>query len=203
MKVSNRNIDIGDDKVHTKLHRRPVSLLVNQGANDTHDISQSDVNSDKKNIGEMKIDCMNDRQNEYRYEQAEYDIPAISTADESDVDAIDVKRIIIVSADDNNNRNHNHDNATANPCGYQDCKKIHRNDNELTANRIAFKQSKHDASIHVHRFGYAALVCSIAWTACSAMGANCGIINQSTGVASAATATVIAVYQIAHKVRNR
>lgn len=198
MKVSNnRNIDIGNEKVNVKLHRRPVSLLVKQGANDTHDTRQRSTINDTKNDN-----CTNNDINDVLHDEPiEYDVPDNNDND-TNVDAVDVPRIVIVSTRGQTNKDSRKANIATKTGSHENSDKINRNDN-AAAYCDNLKITKHAAAVHAHRFGCAAFACSIAWTACSAMGANYGIINQSTGIASAATATAIAIYQITRKVRNR
>lgn len=62
---------------------------------------------------------------------------------------------------------------------------------------------RHSASAHMRRFGYAAFTCCVAWMACSAMGADFGIINQSSGIMASAFAVAIVGSRIVTKISKR
>lgn len=63
--------------------------------------------------------------------------------------------------------------------------------------------ARHSASAHMRRFGYAAFTCCIVWMACSAMGADFGIVNQSSGIMASAFAVAIVGSHIVTKISKR
>lgn len=56
---------------------------------------------------------------------------------------------------------------------------------------------------HARRMGYAVFACCAAWTACSAMGADFGIVNGATGQGAATLAAFIIAAAIAKKTVGR
>lgn len=65
------------------------------------------------------------------------------------------------------------------------------------------KDARCGAARHVRRAGYAMFACCAAWTACSAMGADFGIVNGATGQGAATLATFIVAAAIAKKTVGR
>lgn len=61
------------------------------------------------------------------------------------------------------------------------------------------KDARRGAARHARRAGYAMFACCAAWTACSAMGADFGIVNGTTGQGAATLATFIIAAAIAKK----
>lgn len=61
------------------------------------------------------------------------------------------------------------------------------------------KDARRGAARHARRTGYAVFACCAAWTACSAMGADFGIVNGATGQGAAALAAFIIAAAIAKK----
>ena len=61
------------------------------------------------------------------------------------------------------------------------------------------KAARRGAARHARRAGYAVFACCAAWTACSAMGADFGIVNGATGQGAAALAAFIIAAAIAKK----
>lgn len=65
------------------------------------------------------------------------------------------------------------------------------------------KDTRRDAARHARRAGYAMFACCAAWTACSAMGADFGIVNGATGQGAATLAAFIIAAAIAKKTVGR
>lgn len=65
------------------------------------------------------------------------------------------------------------------------------------------KNARCGAARHARRAGYAMFACCAAWTACSAMGADFGIVNGATGQGAATLATFIVAAAIAKKTVGR
>lgn len=61
------------------------------------------------------------------------------------------------------------------------------------------KDARCGAARHARRTGYAMLACCTAWAACSAMGADFGIVNGATGQGAATLAAFIIAAAIAKK----
>ena len=61
------------------------------------------------------------------------------------------------------------------------------------------KDARRGAARHARRAGYAMFACCVAWTACSAMGADFGIVNGATGQGAATLAAFIIAAAIAKK----
>ena len=61
------------------------------------------------------------------------------------------------------------------------------------------KNARCEAARHARRMGYAMFACCAAWTACSAMGADFGIVNGATGQGAATLAAFIIAAAIAKK----
>lgn len=61
------------------------------------------------------------------------------------------------------------------------------------------KDARRGAARHARRAGYAVFACCAAWTACSAMGADFGIVNGATGQGTATLAAFIIAAAIAKK----
>lgn len=61
------------------------------------------------------------------------------------------------------------------------------------------KDARRGAARHARRAGYAMFACCAAWAACSAMGADFGIVNGATGQGAATLATFIIAAAIAKK----
>lgn len=61
------------------------------------------------------------------------------------------------------------------------------------------KDARCGAARHARRAGYAMFACCAAWAACSAMGADFGIVNGATGQGAAALAAFIVAAAIAKK----
>lgn len=61
------------------------------------------------------------------------------------------------------------------------------------------KDARRGAARHARRAGYAVFACCAAWTACSAMGADFGIVNGTTGQGAATVAAFIVAAAIAKK----
>ena len=61
------------------------------------------------------------------------------------------------------------------------------------------KDARRGAARHARRMGYALLSCCTAWTACSAMGADFGIVNGATGQGAATLVAFIIAAAIAKK----
>ena len=59
--------------------------------------------------------------------------------------------------------------------------------------------ARRGAARHARRAGYAMFACCVAWTACSAMGADFGIVNGATGQGAATLAAFIIAAAIAKK----
>lgn len=65
------------------------------------------------------------------------------------------------------------------------------------------KDARRGAARHARRTGYALFACCAAWAACSAMGADFGIVNGATGQGAAALAAFIIAAAIAKKAVGR
>lgn len=65
------------------------------------------------------------------------------------------------------------------------------------------KNARCGAARHARRAGYAMFACCTAWTACSAMGADFGIVNGATGQGAATLAAFIVAAAIAKKTVGR
>lgn len=65
------------------------------------------------------------------------------------------------------------------------------------------KDARRGAARHARRAGYAVFACCAAWTACSAMGADFGIVNGATGQGTATLAAFIIAAAIAKKAVGR
>lgn len=65
------------------------------------------------------------------------------------------------------------------------------------------KDARRGAARHARRMGYAMFACCAAWTACSAMGADFGIVNGATGQGAATIMAFIVVAAIAKKTVGR
>lgn len=65
------------------------------------------------------------------------------------------------------------------------------------------KDARRGAARHARRAGYAVFACCAAWTACSAMGADFGIVNGATGQGTATLAAFIIAAAIAKKAVDR
>lgn len=63
--------------------------------------------------------------------------------------------------------------------------------------------ARRGAARHARRAGYAMFACCAAWTACSAMGADFGIVNGATGQGAATLAAFIIAAAIAKKTVGR
>lgn len=61
------------------------------------------------------------------------------------------------------------------------------------------KDARHGAARHARRAGYAMFACCAAWAACSAMGADFGLVNAATGQGAATLAAFIVAAAIAKK----
>lgn len=61
------------------------------------------------------------------------------------------------------------------------------------------KDTRRDVARHARRAGYAMFACCTAWTACSAMGSDFGIVNGATGQGAATLAAFIIAAAIAKK----
>lgn len=61
------------------------------------------------------------------------------------------------------------------------------------------RNARRGAARHARRAGYAMFACCVAWTACSAMGADFGIVNGATGQGAATLAAFIIAAAIAKK----
>ena len=61
------------------------------------------------------------------------------------------------------------------------------------------RNARRGATRHARRAGYAVFACCAAWTACAAMGADFGIVNDATGQGAAALAAFIVAAAIAKK----
>lgn len=61
------------------------------------------------------------------------------------------------------------------------------------------KDARRGAARHARRTGYALLSCCAAWAACSAMGADFGLVNAATGQGAATLAAFIVAAAIAKK----
>lgn len=61
------------------------------------------------------------------------------------------------------------------------------------------KDARRGAARHAKRVGYAMFACCAAWTACSAMGADFGIVNGTTGQGAATIMAFIIAAAIAKK----
>ena len=61
------------------------------------------------------------------------------------------------------------------------------------------KDTRRDVARHARRAGYAMFACCTAWTACSAMGADFGIVNGATGQGAATLVAFIIAAAIAKK----
>lgn len=61
------------------------------------------------------------------------------------------------------------------------------------------RNAQRGAARHARRMGYAVFACCAAWTACSAMGADFGIVNGATGQGAATLAAFIIAAAIAKK----
>ena len=59
------------------------------------------------------------------------------------------------------------------------------------------KDARRGAARHARRAGYAMFACCVAWAACSAMGADFGIVNGATGQGAATLAAFIIAAAIA------
>lgn len=65
------------------------------------------------------------------------------------------------------------------------------------------RNARREAARHARRMGYAMFACCTAWAACSAMGADFGIVNGATGQGAATLAAFIIVAAIAKKAVGR
>ena len=65
------------------------------------------------------------------------------------------------------------------------------------------RNARRGAARHARRAGYAVFACCAAWTACSAMGADFGIVNGTTGQGAATVAAFIVAAAIAKKTVGR
>lgn len=63
--------------------------------------------------------------------------------------------------------------------------------------------ARRGAARHARRMGYAVFACCAAWTACSAMGADFGIVNGATGQGAATLSAFIIAAAIAKKAVGR
>lgn len=61
------------------------------------------------------------------------------------------------------------------------------------------KDARLGAARHARRTGYAMLACCTAWTVCSAMGSDFGIVNAATGQGAATLAAFIVIAAIAKR----
>lgn len=84
--------------------------------------------------------------------------------------------------------------------GYVECVDV---PNRNVARDGDARNAQRGAARHARRMGYAVFACCAAWTACSAMGADFGIVNGATGQGAATLAAFIIAVAIAKKTVGR